>query len=285
MKMKTTPNRLLLIVALAGALSGPVHAQTAAASQPSGTTATVATVNGTAITQADVDAVLRASGQPDSPQIRDAIKQQLITRVLVQQAAEKANYADKPEVKAAIQQAKTNAEVQLYVRDNVKPEPVTDEQIKARYDALVAALGKNEYKPRLIVVKDPATAATVLSELKSGKSFDGLARQYSMAPSRDAGGELPWVSFNTPAAEGKTGGLPLPIAQALEKLTVGAVTKDSIPVDGVRAIVKLDAKRPTQVPGFETAKPVLQQQLQAIAVEKASAQMIGNLLKGAKITQ
>ncbi|WP_193101897.1 peptidyl-prolyl cis-trans isomerase [Burkholderia sp. Z1] len=276
MKMKTTPSRLLLIAALAGALSGAAHAQTAA---------TVATVNGAPITQADVDAMLRASGQPDSPQIRDAIKQQLITRVLIQQAAEKANYADKPEVKAAMQQAKASAEVQLYVRDNLKPEPVTDAQVKARYDELVAALGKNEYKPRLIVVKDPATAATVLSELKSGKSFDGLARQYSMAPSRDTGGELQWVSFNTPAVEGKTAGLPLPIAQALEKLTVGAATKDSIPVDGVRAIVKLDAKRPTQVPGFETAKPGLQQQLQAIAVEKASAQMIGNLLKDAKITQ
>ncbi len=273
---KTTPNRLLLIAALAGVLSGPVHAQTAAA---------VATVNGTAITQADVDTLLRASGQPDSPQVRQAIKNQLITRVLVQQAAEKANYGDKPEVKAAVQQAKVNAEVQLYLRDNVKPEPVTDEQVKARYDELVAALGKNEYKPRLIVVKDPVTAATVLSELKSGKSFEGLARQYSMAPSRDTGGELPWVSFHTPAAEGKTGGLPLPVAQAIEKLTVGAATKDSIPVDGVRVIVKLDAKRPTQVPGFETAKPALQQQLQAIAVEKASAQMIGNLLKDAKITQ
>ncbi|AXF24806.1 peptidyl-prolyl cis-trans isomerase [Burkholderia pyrrocinia] len=285
MKMKTTPNRLLLIAALAGVLSGPVHAQTAAASQPSGAAATVATVNGTAITKADVDAVLRASRQPDTPQIRDAIKQQLITRMLVQQAAEKANYGDKPEVKAAMQQAKANAEVQLYVRDNVKPEPVTDEQVKARYDELVAALGKNEYKPRLIIVKDPVAAATVLSELKSGKSFDGLARQYSMAPSRDTGGELPWVSFNTPAVEGKTGGLPLPIAQALAKLPVGAATTDSIPVDGVRAIVKLDAKRPTQVPGFEAAKPVLQQQLQAIAVEKASARMIGNLLKDAKVTQ
>ncbi|MCA8036687.1 peptidyl-prolyl cis-trans isomerase [Burkholderia arboris] len=278
-KMKTTPNRLLLIAALAGTLTGPVHAETAAGA------ATVATVNGTPITQADVDTLLRASGQADSPQIREAIKNQLITRVLVQQAAEKANYADKPEVKAAMQQAKVTAEVQLYLRDNVKPEPVTDEQVKARYDELVAALGKNEYKPRVIVVKDPVAAATVLSELKAGKSFDGLARQYSVAPSRDTGGELPWVSFNTPAAAGKTAGLPLPVAQALEKLPVGAVTKDSIPVDGVRAIVKLDAKRPTQVPAFETAKPTLQQQLQAIAVEKASAQMIGNLLKDAKITQ
>ncbi|MBJ9625888.1 peptidylprolyl isomerase, partial [Burkholderia multivorans] len=58
-------------------------------------------------------------------------------------------------------------------------------------------------------MRDAATAATVLSELKAGKSFESLARQYSIAPSRDSGGELPWMSFKTPATEGKTGGLPV----------------------------------------------------------------------------
>lgn len=259
------------------------QAQTPASSTASA--GTVATVNGTPITQTEVDAVLRASRKPDTPQVRQAIKNQLITRVLIQQGAEKANYGSKPEVQAAMQVAKANAETQLYLKDNVKPSPVTDAQIKARYDEIVASLGKDEYKPRLIVVKDVATAATVLSELKAGKPFDGLARQYSIAPSRDAGGELPWVSFKTPAAEGKTSGLPVAIAQALEKLPVGAITPASIPVDGARAIVKLDAKRPTQVPAFNQAQTTIRQQLEALALEKASAQFVGGLLKNATIQQ
>jgi parvulin-like peptidyl-prolyl isomerase len=246
---------------------------------------TAATVNGTTITQAEVDAVLRASRQPDTPQIRQAIKSQLIARVLIQQAAEKANYGNKPEVQQAMQAAKANAETQLYLKDNVKPEPVTDAQIKARYDEIVASLGKDEYKPRLIVVKDAATAATVLSELKAGKSFDSVARQYSVAPNRDVGGELPWVSFKTPAAEGKTAGLPVAIAHALEKLPVGAVTPESIPVDSARAIVKLDAKRPTQVPAFKQTQATIREQLEALALEKASAQLVGGLLKSATIQQ
>ncbi|MFA8358921.1 peptidyl-prolyl cis-trans isomerase [Burkholderia ubonensis] len=280
--MKTTPNRVLMALAFAGVLSGPAYAQTAATSLPTGT---VAAVNGITITQAEVNAVLQASKQPDTPQIREAIKNQLIARVLIQQAAEKANYGGKPEVQAAMQVAKANAETQLYLKDNVKPAPVTDAQVKTRYDEIVASLGKDEYKPRLIVVRDAATAATVLSELKSGKSFDGLARQYSMAQSRDAGGELPWVSFKAPAIEGKTAGLPVVIAQALEKLPVGAVTPDSIPVDGARAIVKLDAKRPTQVPAFNQAQAAIRQQLEALALEKASAQFVGGLLKNATIQQ
>ncbi|VWC36526.1 peptidyl-prolyl cis-trans isomerase [Burkholderia seminalis] len=259
------------------------QAQTAASSTlPAGA---VATVNGTAITQAEVDAVLRASRQPDTPQVRQAIKNQLIARVLIQQAAETANYGSKPEVQTAMRVAKANAETQLYLHDSVKPEPVKDPQIKARYDEIVASLGQDEYKPRLIVVKDAATAATVLAELKAGKPFDGLARQYSVAPSRDAGGELPWVSFKTPAAEGKTAGLPVAIAQALEKLPAGAITPESIPVDGARAIVKLDAKRPTQVPGFNQAQATIRQQLEALALEKASAQFVGGLLKNATIQQ
>lgn len=248
-------------------------------------TGTVATVNGTAITQAEVDAVLRASRQPDTPQVRQAIKNQLITRVLIQQAAEKANYGSKPEVQTAMQVAKANAETQLYLKDNVKPAPVTDADVKTRYNEIVASLGKDEYKARLIVVKDAATAATVLSEVKAGKTFDALARQYSTAPSRDAGGELPWVSFKTPASEGQTAGLPVPIANALEKLPVGAIAPESIPVDGARAIVKLDAKRPTQVPGFNQAQATIRQQLEALALEKASAQFVGGLLKSATIQQ
>ncbi|KAB0644176.1 peptidyl-prolyl cis-trans isomerase [Burkholderia latens] len=280
--MKKTLNRVLIAVAVAGTLGGTAYAQTAASSLPAGV---IATVNGAAITQAEVDAVLRASRQPDTPQLRQAIKSQLIARVLIQQAAEKADYGSKPEVKQVMQVAKANAETQLFLKDNVKPEPVTDAQIKARYDEIVASLGKDEYKPRLLLVKDAATAATVLSELKAGKSFDSLARQYSLATSRDVGGQLPWVSFKSPAMEGKTSGLPTVIAQALEKLPVGAVTPESIPVDGARAIVKLDAKRPTHVPAFNEAKATIQKQLQALALEKASAELIGGLMKNATIQQ
>ncbi|KVR29783.1 peptidylprolyl isomerase [Burkholderia ubonensis] len=258
------------------------QAQTASSTASAGS---VATVNGTSITQAEVDALLRASRQPDTPQVRRALTNQLIARVLIHQAAEKANYGSKSEVQAAMQAAKTNAETQLDLKDNVNPAPVADAQIKARYEEVVASLGKDEYKPRLIVIKDTATAATVLSDLKTGKPFDGIARQYSIAPSRDADGELPWVSFETPATEGKASGLPVAIAQALEKLPAGAVTPESVPVDGARAIVKLDAKRPTQVPAFNRAQATIRQQLEALALEKASAQFVGGLLKSATIQQ
>ena len=250
---------------------------------------TVAIVNGVSIPQAQLENALRASRQPDTPQIRQAIRQELVARELFRQNAEKQHYDTKPEVQEVMNAAKVNAETQLYLTDNIHPEPVTDAQVKARYDDIVGSLGKEEYKPRIISVADEATANTVLAQLKAGSTFDALARQYSVAPSKAAGGEMAWVSFKLPLEEGKTQGLPLPVAQAVTQLPVGAVTSAAIPVTQgsgtLYVIARLDAKRPTVVPGFDQAKDTIRQQLQALAVEKASAQFVAGQLKDATIQQ
>lgn len=49
--------------------------------------------------------------------------------------------------------------------------------------------------------------------------------------------------------------------------------------------MKIDAKRPTQIPSFDAAKATIQQELQALAVEKATANFIGGLMKSADIQQ
>lgn len=268
-----------------------VHAADApAASLPAGA---IAVVNGVSITQAQLDDAVRVAVQlghrTDTPQLRLTLKQQLIARELFRQNAEKAGYGAKPEVQQAMDQAKANAETQLYLKDNVRPDPVTDAQVKARYDEIVATLGKEEYKPRIIVVPDTATSTIVLAQLKSGQAFDALAREYSKAPSAPAGGELPWVSFKTPVEEGKTQGLPLPVARAIAQLPVGGVTAQSVALgkdgNGPYAILKVDAMRPTQVPAFDQAKETIRQQIQALALEKAAAQFTVGLMKDAKIQQ
>ncbi|CAM2191703.1 Peptidyl-prolyl cis-trans isomerase [Paraburkholderia kururiensis] len=277
------------VLMFAAGIAAPAMAQTASAPAATLPVGTVAAVNGIAIPQSQLDEAVRIAAQvahqPDTPQLRQALKQQLIARELFRQNAEKAGYGSKPEVQQAMEAAKTNAETQLYLKDSIHAAPVTDEQVKARYDQIVASLGKEEYKPRVIAVPDAMTAATVLSELKSGKPFDVLAQQYSVAPSKANGGELPWVSFKTPVTEGKTQGLPLPVAQAITQLPVGGVTPDSIPVGNVRLIVKLDAKRPTQIPAFDAVKETIRKQLEALALEKAAADFTAGLLKGATVQQ
>lgn len=253
---------------------------TSPATMPAGT---VAIVNGVAIPQAKLDEAVLQSRQADTPQLRKTLTAQLVALELFRQEAEKQHYGTKPEVTQAMNAAKASAETALFLKENIHPEPVTDAQVKAQYDQIVASLGKDEYKPRIISVADDATAALVLGKLKSGVAFDQLAREYSIAPSKSVGGELAWVSFRMPVADGHTQGMPLPIAQALVQLPPGGVTPAPIVVDNARVLVKLDAKRSTDVPAFDQAKAAIRQQLEVVALQKAAASLVAGLLKDAHI--
>lgn len=262
--------------------SAPAQAASAAA-LPAGV---AARVNGIAIAQTDLDAAVRQSGQPDSPALRTSIKNQLIARELFRQAAQKQHYDTHADVKAGIEQAKTMLMMQAYLRDAVKPTPVSDADVKARYDAIVASLGKDEYKPSAIVVKDAATAQTVLDQLKKkGSDFSQLARQYSQGPGAAQGGALNWVSFKTPITDGQTQGWPTPIAEALVKLPQGAVSSAPVQVGNTFWILRVDQMRPTQIPTFDQTKDQLRKELEQAALAKATAQVVTDLVKGAHIEQ
>ncbi|MEM5312357.1 peptidyl-prolyl cis-trans isomerase [Paraburkholderia sp. JHI869] len=245
----------------------------------------VARVNNVLITQDQVDAALKAVNAPDTPQTRAAIKNHLIARELFRQAAEKQHYDTRPQVIEAAEQAKALAMSQAFLRDQVKPAPVTDADVKARYDAVVATLGDKEYKPSVIAVKDEDTAKNVLAQLKKGTDFAQLARQFSQGPNAAQGGEMGWVSFKTPIEAGKTQNWPQPLAEAMVKLPQGGVTTSPVQVGDAFWIVKMDQSRATQIPDFETTKAALRQQLEQIALQKATAQVVVDLMKSATIQQ
>ncbi|MBB3260699.1 parvulin-like peptidyl-prolyl isomerase [Paraburkholderia bannensis] len=250
----------------------------------------IAVVNGVTVPKSQLDAVVREvsakTGQPDSLQMRQALKEELIAREVLRQAAVKAHYDTKPEVQQATSaDARVGTQIQLYLKDNLHADQVSDDQVKARYEALVASLGKNEFQPRVIAVTDETTAKQVLAKAKSGQAFDALARQYSVAPTKTDGGLMPWVSYPVPVAEGKTQGVPLPLAQTIAQLPVGGISPQPVHLGNVWVIVKLDAKRPPQIPPYDQAKETVKQQLQAMALQKAAAQFTAEQMKNATIQQ
>ncbi|MFV8604491.1 peptidylprolyl isomerase [Ralstonia pseudosolanacearum] len=245
----------------------------------------VARVNGTAITQQQVDQAIAAANVPASPQAREAVKNQLIARELFRQAAEKGHYDARPNVRAAMEQAKTLAMTQDYLRDAVKPAPVSEADVRAKYDAIVGSLGEFEYKPSAIVVKDADTAQKVLDQIKKGTDFAQLAKQYSQGPTAAQGGALNWVSFKLPLQEGKTQNWPLPLATALTQLPDGAASASPVQVDGAFWILRVEAKRPTQIPQYDQIKDVLRKQLEQVEVQKATTKIVVDLMKTARIQQ
>ena len=274
-------SQTLATLAIAAVISMPMLSR--AGALPPGV---IAKVNGVAITEAQLVRAVQQSGMPDTPTLRQALKAQLLSRELFrQEAAKNKAYDNRPEVKQAMQDAKDLAISQLYLRAAIKPAPVTEQQVKAQYDAIVASLGDNEYKARVILVKDDATAKSVLDQIKAGSDFARLAQQVSLAPNGKRGGELEWVSFKLPVQEGQTQNLPLPLAQAIVSLPDGGITAQPVVAGEQRFIVRLDQTRPTQIPKYDDVKAALRQSQEAQALEKATTALVVDLVKKARIEQ
>ncbi|MCA7970308.1 peptidyl-prolyl cis-trans isomerase [Burkholderia sp. AU39826] len=269
------------LIALACACGAPVARAAGTKTETPLPPGVEAVVNDTPIARSDVDGMIEATGQAVTPELRAQAKHELIARHLVEQAAEKANYGSRPEVNRVVMRARTVAAADLYLRDNVHPQAVTDAQVKARYDDIVANAAQFEYRADVIAVADPVKVNALVAELKQGAAFDAVAKKYNTTPN---GGVAQWVELRTPLAEGKTGGLPLPLAQAITSLQPGAVA-GPIRVGNAFAIVKLDEKRPTVVPTFDAAKNVLRQQLEAQARQRAMTALVDKLAEQATIQQ
>lgn len=281
--MSATPLAVRAAAVLITLLSPPaLHAQAQApATKP------LATVNGVPIKPALFQQALQAAlaqGRPDSPELREAIASQLIARELFVQAAAKQGLDKDPEVLAVAEEAKRSAMVQRYMRQTVKPKPVTEEQVKAQYEKMKAGMGAREYKLRVMLLPNDVRARELRAELAKGKDFAELARQWSLAPSATRGGELQWVSFKSPPQEGQTSGLPLSIAQAMEKLQKGKVA-EPIEVQGKWWLVKLDDVRPVKVPTYDEARQDIYNLLSAQELERATTAVVQQLSQGATITR
>jgi peptidyl-prolyl cis-trans isomerase C len=247
----------------------------------------IATVNGVPVKPALFQQALQqalAQGRPDSPQLREAIAQQLVARELLVQAAAKQGLDKDPEVLAIAEEAKRSAMIQRYMRAIVKPDPVTEEQVKAHYEKVKGNLGAREYKLRVMLLPNDVRAKELRGELAKGKDFAQLARQWSLAPSATRGGELQWVSFKSPPQEGQTAGIPLPIAQAVEKLQKGKVS-EPIPIQGKWWLVKLDDVRTVKIPAFDQVRQEIYNTLTAQELERATTALVQQLSRTATITR
>ncbi|VXB73060.1 peptidyl-prolyl cis-trans isomerase [Massilia sp. 9I] len=247
--MTFKPARLLL--ALIAVAAAPAFAQN------------LAVVNGKAIPTSRVDEAVKqlvAAGQgEDSPQLRMAIKQEMIAREVLMQEAIKQGYDKKPEVKQALDNARQAIVVNQLARDYITKNPVTDAEIKAEYDKFKAQTGDKEYHVRHILLDTEAEANAVIAKIKGGAKFEDLAKQSKDTGTANTGGDLDWAvpaSFGPEFAAGLTG------------LQKGAVTEKPVKTANGFHVIKLDDTRAAKLPALEEVKPQI---ADAIAQQKLAA--------------
>ena len=221
-----------------------------------------ATVNGQPISQTVYNAFVaeqKAQGAPDSPELQNAVKEELVRREILAQEAKKKGMDKNPNIQGQIELAKQAVLIRAYLSDYVKANPISEAQLKAEYDVIKNNLGSTEYKSRHVLVEKEDDAKAIIAKLDKGDKFADLAKQSKDPGSKDNGGELGWSSPSTYVK---------PFSDALTKLKKGEYTKTPVKTDFGYHVIQLDDIRDVQAPPFDEVKPQLQQRLQQQKVER-----------------
>jgi len=237
--------------------------------------ADVAKVNGVAIPQSRLDAFIKnaaAQGQQDTPELRNRIRDELITREVVVQEAMKKGLDKNPDVQAQIEFQRQGALINAYLQDYVKANPITEETLQAEYEKAKANMPSKEYHAHHILVKTEDEAKQIIAQLKKGGNFEKIAAQKSLDPgSKNRGGDLDWLSPGPNLAK--------PFVDAMVKLKKGQTTDTPVQTQFGWHVIRVDDERQAQAPPFDQVKGQIQQQLQNQAVQK----MIADLRAKAKV--
>jgi len=263
---------LVAMAVMAALFSGGALAQTAApapkaaAPKAAATPATATPAAGgdkQLYTQGQYDVLLKerlAQGGQDSPDIRNAVKEELNTRELLAREAKKQGVDKNADVKTQMDLASQTVLVRAYVSDWIKKNPVPEAELKKEYDAIKGQIGDKEYKVRHILVEKEDEAKDIIAELQKGAKFDELAKARSKDPgSKEKGGDLDW---NAPANFVK------PFGDAMKATPKGKFTAQPVQTQFGWHVIEVDDVRDAKVPAFEEVKPQLQQRLQAQWLDK-----------------
>jgi peptidyl-prolyl cis-trans isomerase C len=150
---------------------------------------------------------------------------------------------------------------------------VTDKALHALYDRdYVGNPGPEEVRASVILVPTEAEAKTLIQAAQSGADFAELARTRSKDPTAAKGGDLGYLMRDATTPE---------ISAAMFSLAPGQLTAYPVATRMGFFVIRVAARRTRAPLTFEEARPRLEQQLRAEAVQAA----VGSLLSDIKVIQ
>jgi len=221
-----------------------------------------ALVNGVSIPQSRLDLRVKAAaaqGQADSPELRKAVREDMINLEVLSQEAVKLGLDKDSEVIQQTEIARQSVLAGAFVQDYTKKNPIGDDQLKQEYEKLKANLGKNEYNARHILVDTEAEAKAIIAQLGKKGNFEKIAKEKSKdAGSAERGGSLGWAVPSNFVSS---------FANAMTSLKKGAYTKEPVQTQFGWHVIKLEDVRDLNAPPFEEVKPQIQQRMQQQVIQ------------------
>jgi peptidyl-prolyl cis-trans isomerase C len=246
-------SRLLLLAAAVGALG----ACTPKASAPADTSPPVATVNGQPITrdlyEFYVKNVTGKASAELTPDIRGKLLDNMVHGEVIAQEAVKQGLDKNGDTAYILELSRLNVLGQAAGDHYLKDKKPTDAELRAEYDAYVAAAPKAEYHARHILVATEPFADKIVQRLGRGEKFEDLAKVESMDPSKSNGGDLSWIRPES---------VPPEFMKALESLKPGEYTKTPVQTSFGWHIIQLVETRPLAPQSYEQRKPRIEQEVE-----------------------
>lgn len=241
---------------------------------PAAVAQTAFTVNGQFVSveeQKQLMDFLRANGVTNEKQLKNAARSILLEQKIIEQAARNEGLLEDPRVRVLISEKQAQLYGSILSRRYASEHPITEEQVRNRYDSLLSSYDPHEIKFRHILVTTPEEAREIIQSLKVGSDFGSLAKEIFGQSTSQNGGQIPFTNIRNVLVPG--------LAEAILALQPG----DLLPVPFKSKlgyhVVLLEEKREVPFPSYEEVKPKVLSELERLQ----TTEFLNDLQKDAKI--
>lgn len=254
---------------------------------------TLVTVNGTKITQNDVDTELMNATQgrfnqvpaEKRAQFRKQVLEQLVAKELVYEDAKKTGVLKskefKNEYKKVLERVKKDLAIQVWQKRELDKVKVTAKELKDYYNKNKEEFNEKEsVHARHILVKTEDEAKEIIKDLESLKGdklkskFIELAKTKSTGPSGPKGGDLGYFVQGQMVPEFNNKVFTMP---------VGSVTKEPVKTKFGYHVIYLEDKKAKKLRSFEEVKGFIEQRLKLEKFKSVMKSKMAELQKKATI--
>lgn len=244
---------------------------------PAAVAQTAFTVNGQLVSaeeQKQLMDFLKANGVTNEKQLKNAARSILIEQKIIEQAARSEGLLEDPRVRVLTSEKQAQLYGSILNRQYASEHPITEDQIRNRYDDLLAGYDPHEIKFLHILVKTQDEAKEIIQSLKAGADFSSLAKEKSLDQSTSQnGGQILFTNIRNVLIPG--------LGEAILALQPGELLPVPFKSKLGYHVVLLEEKREVPFPSYEEAKPKLLVELERLQI----TEFLNNLQKDAKILE
>lgn len=186
------------------------------------------------------------------PEVFNQLVERAISDRAMVLAARREGMANDPEFIARMRAFEENALRDTLLRREVLPR-VTEEALRARHARDQAARPEQEeVRARHILVPNEADARAILTQIQGGASFEEVARSRSTDPAARNGGDLGFFTRMDMVPD---------FADAAFALQPGEITPAPVRTQFGWHVIRVEERRTSRGPDFETARDTLRQRM------------------------